>query len=262
MITVRGRFATYGEFWFDEEPTPAAAVDVALYRHRLTPVPVGRSDPVLSLISDLRLSEAELLRSFGDTNRYKIRRAANKDGVSNRFVSDPTQHLHEFCDFYDAFARQKSLPPAYRRHLSAASCAKQLVLTCATKDAVSLVWHAYIVDGNTACLLSSASHYRSKEREERALVARANRWLHWEDMRAFRALGFVRYDWGGLFEGATSPERTSINNFKREFGGEQTQLFSAAVPLSTRGKIYLPARLALNRLNRLRRERQIRNAAR
>jgi hypothetical protein len=77
-------------------------------------------------------------------------------------------------------------------------------------------------------------------------------------MLEFKALGFTRYDWGGLFEDGTSRERAGINNFKREFGGEQTKLYEAVVPLSVRGRIYLPIRAVMAEVRRRRYEWQSR----
>jgi len=49
------------------------------------------------------------------------------------------------------------------------------------------VWHAYILSGRTARLLHSGSCFRNREAHYRALVGRANRWLHWKDMLQLKA---------------------------------------------------------------------------
>jgi hypothetical protein len=110
-----------------------------------------------------------------------------------------------------------------------------------------LVWHAYVMSGSTAGLLHSSSRFREGESDYRALVGRANRWLHWKDMLQFRALGMQRYDWGGLFGDESTPERAGINNFKKSFGGQLVRSFDCTLPRSLRGRVLLPIRDAWRR---------------
>lgn len=77
------------------------------------------------------------------------------------------------------------------------------------------------------------------EDTERALVSRANRWLHWQDMLTFKQKGFECYDWGGLFEDETSPERAGINRFKCDFGGRREVTYNCTYSLTARGRLYL-----------------------
>jgi hypothetical protein len=244
MIVIRGRFASYAEVWFDEEPPPDSRVDVLISRLRPNRAAAGRCTPFLSLVSDLTVEAEAFMAAFGGTNRYKIKRADSKDGVTAEFVPEPLALLDEFCAFYDAFAEQKTLPKAYRRSLDAACAAGQLVLSAASHAGQRIVWHAYIRGGGSAALLHSASHFR-QDGVDRALVGRANRWLHWQDMLGFKALGLARYDWGGMFEDESVPEQASINNFKREFGGRPCCAYNCVTPLTMKGKAFLAARSAL-----------------
>lgn len=246
MIIVRARLLTYGEIWFDEEPPTNPALDVLMFRSRSKPI-VGRPcTPFLSLASDLSADEHTIMTSFGRTNRYKINRAETKDCLHAHYFADSRPHLDAFCRFYDSFAEQKSIERSYRRALEAASDARQLVLTSASLHTQPLVWHAYIRSDDTAVLLHSASHFRGKATADRAIVGRANRWLHWRDMLAFKQLGLKRYDWGGMFEDESVPEQASINDFKREFGGAPAQNYNCTVPVSIRGKAYRAVRKLLH----------------
>ena len=85
-------------------------------------------------------------------------------------------------------------------------------------------------------MLHSASLFRGKAAADRAVVGRANRWLHWRDMLEFKRRGLQRYDWGGMFEDESVPEQASINSFKREFGGAATRTYNCTVPLTFWGK--------------------------
>ena len=248
MIVINGRLASYAEIWFDEERPRNVAADVLIFRQRPAPLDSGTCTPFLTLVSDLSMDETRIMEGFGNTNRYKIRRAETKDGLEAAFVTDPLARLDEFCEFYDAFAREKSMQPAYRRGLVAASAARQLVLTSASRGGEPLVWHAYVISAKRAALLHSASHFRGRENSDRALCGRANRWLHWRDMLSFRQMGLLQYDWGGLFENETDAEHASINHFKSEFGGRREQTYECTLPLTAKGRLYLLARGTLERL--------------
>jgi hypothetical protein len=249
MITIRGRFSTYGEVWFDEDPLRDMNVDILMLRSRPSPLENAECAPFQSLASDLTVEADALMARFGGNNRYKIKRADSKDGLTFEFITETAPHLEAFCGFYDGFAQQKELPAAYRRGLDAASAAGQLVLSSASRGGDCLVWHAYVRSRSTAALLHSASHFRDgKESIDRALVGRANRWLHWKDMIAFKALGVARYDWGGMFDDESVAAQASINNFKREFGGEPVQTYNCTVALTWQGRVYLRVRSMIERL--------------
>ena len=252
MIRIKGLGALYGEAWFDEEPPGDPGVDILLYSQRPTPIPHGRSVPFLSLVSNLAETEDAILGRFNNECRQRIRRAA-KDDLHFQFSVDPTVHLDEFWAFYESFAKQHSLESAGRRWLASSCEARQLVLTVASQNDAALVWHAYVVSGQTAGLEYSSSHFRNKGGTERALVARANRWLHWRDMLRFKQMGIERYDWGGLFQDESVAGRVGINDFKKSFGGQPEWTYDCEVPVTIRGRVWVPLRDAWRELSRVRR---------
>lgn len=249
MIRIDGRGAVYGEVWFDEEPPGDCGVDIVVYRQREAPLATGRSTPFLSLVTDLSVPADDIAQQFGKDCRYKVRRADSRDGLSMELVLEPVHRLDEFRAFYDVFAQQRSLPPCDHQWMAAACRANQLALTSASRDAEALVWHAYVMTGTTAWLLYTASCFRDKDSDYRALTGRANRWLHWRDMLEFKKLGMHRYDWGGLFEDESAPGNAGINAFKRDFGGKQERTYDCTVPVTLRGRLYLPLRDAWRRLH-------------
>ena len=91
---------------------------------------------------------------------------------------------------------------------------------------------------------ASRSISSAGEGEDRALVGRANRWLHWQDMLRFKRMGMKRYDWGGLFEDESVPERAGLNRFKKDFGGQPVRTYDCTVPVTIKGSIWLPLRNA------------------
>lgn len=250
MIRIRGSAATYGELWFGEAPPRDPGVDILRYRCRQAPVAGERCTPFLSLVTDLAAAEVALVGEFGKVCRYQVRRADAKDELTWEFIADPESRLEEFRAFFDTFARQKAHETCDGQWLRAACDAGQLVLTRASRQGETLVWHAYGSAGNAAWLQYSGSCFRDRETDYRALVGRANRWLHWKDMLQFRKLGVVRYDWGGLFEEEAATEHAGINNFKRSFGGRAERTYDCTVPVTLRGRIYLPLRDAWRKWKR------------
>ncbi len=240
MIRIQGRAAVYGEVWYDEEPTGDSGVDIVVYRQRETPIADAKTTPFLTMVTDLSVTEDAITERFGKDCRYKIRRAETKDGLRMEFLTDPESRLDEFCEFYDAFARQKAVAPSYHQWLLAACKARQLVLTSASQNAETLVWHAYLISGRAAWLQYTGSCFRNRENDYRALVGRANRWLHWKEMLRFKEMEIRRYDWGGLFEDESVPENAGINKFKKDFGGQPVRTYDCTLPVTLRGRIWLP----------------------
>ncbi len=247
MIRVKGRAAIYGEVWYDEEPPRDCAVDIVVYHQQPAPIAHARYTPFLSLITDLSLGEGAIADKFSRDCRYWIRRAETKDALRVDFVADPACRLDEFRAFYDVFARQKSLEACDRQWLLAACEARQLLFTSVFHDGEALVWHAYVMCGQAARLQYSASCFRNRESDYRALVGRANRWLHWQDILRLKAIGIGRYDWGGLFEDESRAEHAGINNFKKGFGGQPERSYDCTVPITVKGRVYLPLRDAWRR---------------
>ncbi len=247
MIRVDGRAVVYGELWFDEPPPPDAGVDILVYRYRSAPVAKGRSCPLHSLRTDLSSPAETILARFEESCRRQIRRAGREDGLRYELFAEPQARLAEFAAFYDVFARQKGLWLADRHWLARAAEARQLALSCVVRNGERLVWHAHLRAGRVAQLAHSASWFRSAEADQRSLVARANRWLHWQDMLAFKAAGALLYDWGGMFADESTPERAGINRFKRTFGGNPALAYECSVPVTLRGRVWLRVRSALRR---------------
>jgi hypothetical protein len=242
MIRTRGRGVVYGEVWYDEVPGDTTGVDILVYRQRPTPLDDARSRPSVSLFTDLSADARTIAAAFDTTCRYHIRRAGKTDALETEFIDEPEIRLEEFRAFYDAFALQKAIWRADMDWLVAASRARQLVLSVASRDSEPLVWHAYVMSGDTAGMQYSCSCYRGRDAKYRSRVARANRWLHWRDMLQFKQRGVARYDWGGLFSDEWTPERAGINKFKRSFGPKALQRFECTRPITLRGRIWLPLR--------------------
>jgi hypothetical protein len=221
-----------------------SGIDVLALRQISAPVASSHCTPSLTLVSELTASADEMLAGFDRNCRRQISHAERGDGLSVEFALRPGPQVRDFCHFYNEFAKHKNLPPVDDVWFQAASDANRLALATVWQGREPLVRHAYVTGGKTILLHSSASLFRAGDSNFRALVARANRWLHWRGMQHFGEQGATHYDWGGLFEDESTPERVGINRFKKEFGGKPVRRFDCLVARSARGHV----RLGIKRL--------------
>lgn len=199
---------------------------------------------------DLNKPEDELFRQIGENVRYEIRRAENKDACGFVMEEDPDMaEIEHFCNFYDTFARTKGLPhgrPIKRNMLSrlhAFSGAGALTISMARNLAYpEICYHVYLRGQSRARLLYSASLFRGQSNAFRNLVGRANRHLHWTDIKHFRNEGLSIYDFGGLALDDTNEETSNIDAFKRSFGGTDVTEYTFTRPLTTKGRLALRAK--------------------
>ena len=214
--------------------------DVFLLRQSATPPPKSVAFHTLHL--DLTQSEDALEAGLSKSNRYKIRRAANRDGVTCTHVDAPTDDdIAAFVSFYEAFAAAKGVEQATAERLSAFRDRGGLALSAATgEDGQVLCRHSYLMDGHRAWLLHSASHRLTMaDSGERNLIGRANRLLHWRDILHFRDIGLRVFDFGGFGGESASAEVQRIDEFKLSFGGRHVTEYDGARPETLVGRLAL-----------------------
>ncbi len=223
------------EVWFEESP-PAGA-DIAICRNGYhLPPGAAQAETSSTLLLDLTADAGAILRGFKPDCRYEIRRA-EKDGVRCEFQAAPdSAAVTEFCRFHDGFARSKGRPPCSPDQLQRLRRQGALALSWALPAAGdALVWHAYVHWQGHTRLLHSASRFREQqESAQRSLIGRANRALHWADVRAFQALGCRTLDLGGWAN--DSEEQARISRFKEEFGGRRVARYDCIVGLTWLGR--------------------------
>lgn len=241
VVAFRRRGMTIGEAYFD----PAAADAPGLLRADLVRI-VAAPSPVSdrgwrkrhTLVLDLGDDEDALLAQMHKETRSKIRRAADRDLVEVAGAARPTEaEVDAFADFYDRFAALQSVAPVFRPRLYALAARGSLVLTTAADaDGEALVRHAYVAVGGRGYMLYSGSVLaESGDSATRNLVGRANRYLHWHDIRLFKERGFDLYDFGGLDVDERTPKTAGIARFKRGFGGRVVPVYSLTKARSLRG---------------------------
>lgn len=181
------------------------------------------------------LREPEILLSnFKSTTRNEIRRA-KRDGVLFEIEND----INFFINFFNNFANSIGLPKLTSNKIK--PYLKYLVITKAIYENRVLAMHSYLVDKDDKIvrLLHSVSLRNDVEdKKERAMIGRANRFLHFEDMKFFYSKGFLIYDMGGYAFNTENKHLENINKFKDSFGGELVETSNyIPYPLYLAGKL-------------------------
>ena len=233
-ITIR-----IGEIYFTEERQPdGPKADLIHFVGILTPRQEPQWGKSHTLLIDLSKDPETLLKEMDSGTRYEVRRAQSKDQLTLAVTdSSIPKNVEVFCDYYDEFAKSKSLRPVFRGRMRELAQHKNLLLTSAS-DAHGniLVQHAHLVMAERALLLYSASGFRQADDSAmRSLVGRANRLLHWQDMMTAMKSRIPLYDMCGVDVTNRSPETTRIAQFKQGFGGRVAPSFSRTIAASFKG---------------------------
>jgi len=249
MIVIRGKLVKHGECWFDDEPAPG--VDVVSF----VQIPKPRADSFTefyTLVIDLEKEPEDILSAMNSTTRNEIRRAEGKDLLKQDWVPEPGHDcVEEFCDFFDAFSRLKSLPMISRLNAHAYSKAGVLRFSrILAPDDTLLNWFAFVSAGNRMRWLWGPSVRMSDDASFRQMVGRATRFNHWRSMLRAKEMGMGMYDLGGWYAGDTDQARLSINKFKEGFGGQMLIEYNGILPVTFRGRAYLAAQNLRRRVSR------------
>jgi lipid II:glycine glycyltransferase (peptidoglycan interpeptide bridge formation enzyme) len=190
--------------------------------------------PFMTSVIYLDKSESDLRINLSKTTLYEINRAQKKDGLRIDFLESPTDlEIREFIGFFNVFAKFKGLAQANAGKLVALRDVRALLVGKSSNETAPMAMHAYICDGHRARLLYSASNPSLRSSDQRNLLGRANKLLHWKCIIHFQHAGLKEYDLGGI---STLPELESNNAFKKSFGGTEITEFNALVGISNKGK--------------------------
>lgn len=162
----------------------------------------------------------EIFSGFTATTRYDIRRA-EKEGIECRFIND----IHGFVEFYNAFAKERGIPPTSRKRVM--EMGDNLKLSFAFFNGQIVSTHSYIVDKKIGIVrfYQSASS-RFDNHFDPAGIGRANKLLQYRDMIYFKEQGYKIYDFGGYSENTQNKGLLGINQYKLSFGGKITTCYS------------------------------------
>ena len=168
-----------------------------------------------TLITDLRKSESEIERKIRKNFRYDIRRAS-KEQLTYRVSKDESI---EFLRLYKLLAKEFDLPIIHSDDLLSFPV-KNRLFTVVEQGGNILAIHFYILDDKVVRLNYSVT-VNGRGSVDSQEVGRANKWLHWEDIKYFKGNAIQFYDWGGVEKSEIDAKKNGINKFKCSFGGEE-----------------------------------------
>lgn len=194
--------------------------------HGILQVHIQSTDPkkylikkrFLTLHIDLTQSEDVIFSEIKQSFRYEIKRAVNADDIHFTINDRPSsEDILKFVNCYDSFAVAQSIGPANRKKLELLSnCGGLSISKCEDESGRILAIHALVKDHIRCRLLYSGSFRNGADPERRALVGRANKAMHWLEIKRAKDLGFNIYDFGGL---SVDRSTDTIDSFKKNFGG-------------------------------------------
>ena len=200
--------------------------------------------------NDLTLSEEDMLANINKAVKYQFRRS-EKDNIEIAFytkedIEKKPQLIATFRDIYERMYRSKGSDTklnvtAIERYLQADG----IIFSAAIHEGEVLVFHSYICDQEEARLLHSASCFR-EESADQSMIGRANKRLHWEDIKYFKQKGLVRYDWGGISD---FENPNGIDEFKLKFGGEKITYYNIFAGNTVLGKAAVCAMKVMKKVN-------------
>jgi hypothetical protein len=241
LLLPRRRFGLRILHAFHVLPTDVPSCDI-LRVHQAPSRPEGPGWsclPFATLHVDLTQSETDLLGQMSPGTRYEVHRALERDRFRVELISSPdAAALKRFIEFYDRFASARGIHGADGTFLRQLAQRGALLLSRVSwNDSGELACHAYLVDGRRVRLCHSAT--RRPEGVTTALLGRANRLLHWEDIRFAKSQGLTLFDFGGVALDEGQSHLHGINRFKQGFGGVLVEEYNCLTKRSARGWVTL-----------------------
>lgn len=230
-----------GQAWFEENMTQGKSHADIVFFHGIREKKKGnfcKNEVFYTLFSDLLLPEEELYSAIHKNVRYEIRKNEKESMTVKYFTKkellEEQKRLEELEEMYHALYLSKGMNQFLNHdQLLGYAGTGALVLTEIFSEGQPLVIHSYLTDGKQTRLLHSVSEFRA-EGADANLVARANKRLHWEDMKYFKERGVNLYDWGGI----SNPDNPNgIDAFKMKFGGVSETYFNVLEGRTLLGKL-------------------------
>jgi hypothetical protein len=201
-------------------------------------------------MNDITKSEEDMLVAINKAVKYQFRRS-EKDGIEIKFytredIESNPKLIDTFADIYGRMYQSKGSDTklnvtAINQYLAVDG----IIFSAVWHEGEMLVFHSYIYDENEARLLHSASCFR-EESADQSMIGRANKRLHWEDIRYFKEKGLTRYDWGGISD---FDNPNGIDEFKLKFGGDKITYYNVFAGNTFIGKLAVTAMKMMKRVN-------------
>lgn len=173
-----------------------------------------------NFLIDLRLDEETIYKKIRKSTRADIRKASEKDKLKFYIIENPSDsQLQDFSRLFNAFAKGKNLSPCNMDKIMAIRDQYALIMTY-VEDAHHriLCTSILIVDEENRQLYGlygATDRFSRAAKEERALIGRANKYLHWKEIKWAKSKGMDWYNFGGE---VIRKGDQGVNDFKRRFG--------------------------------------------
>lgn len=234
------------ELWFAPEAVPSDVKrDIDYYVQCNTPI--EESTPFKTITIDLSQDEDIIFQGIEPESRRQVRQAVNKYELVADVDFTPTSEAIEFFGaFFNDFAAFKGLAPTNIHKLKILARSGNLfIVSVRSNEKVALAMSSFVSDGYR--VRDQLASTLPRVGNDKNLLGRANKLLHWQAMLAMKKAGLKLYDFGGISD---KPELQGINKFKRQFGGIEREDYNAIQGISGLGRLTLKTEKLLSRFTK------------
>ncbi|MBL7877466.1 MAG: hypothetical protein JNL53_17505 [Cyclobacteriaceae bacterium] len=210
VITLNLFFFKRQEIWFHQNEEINLVDQNLFYQSKNKPL-YYPSQEFQTLITLLTEDSSVLWKRISRTFQYHIRKAEKTNSVCWMDFSPNESRINDFIRTHQQFSARKKLQSFSKSRLAALLKSKNICFTGVDVMGKPVLYHCYLVNGNTARLLSS----HDDGAIDSTLRGYLNKYLHWKDMLGFKELTYQDYDWGGISHDPEDGRRF----FKESFGG-------------------------------------------
>lgn len=250
MIILRRNIFKIGIVYYDDvQNNSDEVVDVIEYYHQSKVEKDCHFKKLYTLTIDLGADENAIFDKIKKNTRYEITRAIQRDNLKSTYwFEDSINKIDEFLLYYNDFAGSKGLPLLKSNRLQEYAMNNRLDISCVTSfSGEPFCWHVYYrTDDEVRLLFSVSLTFRQQTSDIKQIIGRANRALHWYDIKRFKNSHIKLYDFGGWYEGTSDQQKIGINKFKEEFGGIIREYYDYSVARSLKGKLYVSLKKIYN----------------
>lgn len=234
------------EIWFAPGVVPSDA-NRDIDRYVQCSSPIMDSTPFKTVSVDLSPDEDSLFRKLGREHRRQVRRAIKDGWLVDVDFTPTTEAIESFVAFFNDFAVVKGIAPANIDKLKIFRDSGNLSIASVHNDNKNspLAMHSFVSDSYRVRSYSAGTLPRTEDNN--AILGRVNRLQQWETMLAMKKANVKIYDFGGISD---KPELQGINDFKRKFGGIESEEYNAVYGVSRLGRLALKTSNLLSRFTK------------
>jgi len=187
-------------------------------------------------IIPLNVSNQEIFKKFSKSTRSGINQAIkNHKIITNSYFSVDESVVDDFCEYYNKMVIMKKISFANREKIIRLK--DHVLITNAVFQDKILVWHLYICDDNRVRLLYSCSEQSSNRDDFSKIISKANKLLHYEDIKFVNYKKYKVFDFGGV--SLINSEVLGIDQFKLSFSKTMDDSCNLIIANSFLGRLSL-----------------------